>query len=58
MGKVLVLRQIIVTKEEAAILRVALAALGEREGVLSSDGEAVLKTLIAKTEAVLAKFPG
>jgi hypothetical protein len=39
-------------------LACALPALGERQGVLSSDGEAVLKTLTAKTEAVLAKFPG
>lgn len=53
---VLVLRSLTVTKEEATVVRVALAALSER-GILSDEGRVVLRSVTAKAEEVIASFP-
>jgi hypothetical protein len=55
---VLVLRNLVLTKEEATLCRVALAALvGYAPDLLSDEGRAVLQRCIRKTHALIAQFP-
>lgn len=50
---VMPLRALVVNKEEAALVRVALTALRERkEGLLTAEGLAVLRALETKAEKV------
>lgn len=52
----MILRSITVNKEQAAVARVAFAALGERPDVLSPEGREVLVQLVEKAEAVLVSI--
>lgn len=53
----LVLRSLTVSKEEAALVRVALAVLAERKDILSPEGRKTLKPLADRVQAVVDSFP-
>jgi hypothetical protein len=52
-----ILRTLTLTKEEAALVRVALVTLRERPGVLSREGRALMPALEAKAQATIDSFP-
>jgi hypothetical protein len=53
---VLILRSLTLTKEEAALIRVALAVLAERTDILSPEGRTVLAPLVERVDGLLPKF--
>ncbi len=50
----MILRSITVNKEQAAILRVALAAALERKGLFSEEGRAIAINLAGQADDILA----